>query len=187
MKLTSRTRQSDRTPRYLDEEMLNELWRFDWKSNGYPYCGVYVVSPDNRWPSKIGISQVPSQRVAGIQTGVWRKVDVAKYGYCMSVKDARALERKVHDTMKQDGLLLYGEWFDIRPDKAFEVIEFQAMNLGVEFRTDFPDERVRDALFSHVVCQDMAGKRAEASKELRNTVKKRANFTVLPVISGRCG
>ena len=105
-----------------------------------------MISPDNRWPCKVGISQNPSKRVTSIQTSCWRRVDIAEYRYCANSNQARAVEKKVHDTLTADGILMHGEWFDIRPDKALDIIEFSAMTLGVELRHDIPDDQLREKL-----------------------------------------
>lgn len=124
------------------EDMKDQLWRINWKAEGYSFCGVYCVSPDNGWPTKIGISQNPIKRLAQIQTHVWKRVDIMGYRYCENAVAAKAVEQKTHEILRGDGLSLHGEWFDIRAEKAIENIEFAGLSLGVETRSDIPDSKI---------------------------------------------
>lgn len=129
MRLTNRTREDV-------SSRCSELWRINWKREGYPYCGIYVISPDNRWPSKIGISQNPAKRVIELQVACWRKLDIAEYCFAADMAAARLVEQKSHEILIESDRLMQGEWFDMRPDKAMDVIKFAALKVGVELRTD---------------------------------------------------
>lgn len=151
MKLTGRLRQSEHEPRPYgsgpSEIAKRHLWRINWKAEGLPYCGVYAISPDNRWPTKIGVSIAPAKRVVELQTASWKRLDVAEYAYCESFKEARAVEKKAHEMLAADGAALHGEWFDIKPDKAMEVVRFAANTLNIGLRTDIPTERLEHFLY----------------------------------------
>lgn len=146
MKLTTRGAQS--SSRGNIENMGHEahLWRINWRKLGYKFCGIYAISPDNGWPTKIGISQNPVKRLINLQGACWKRLDIARYCYAEDFTAARAVEKKVHETLKSDGLLLHGEWFDIRPEKALEIIEFCALSLGVVVRKDVPDQTTWEAM-----------------------------------------
>ncbi len=137
MRLTSRTRQDA-------SSSPNEIWRVNWRAEGYAFCGIYVISPDNRWPSKIGVSQNPVKRLIGLQTACWKKLDIAEYKYAVDFAAARLVEQMVHQILKDDGKLMYGEWFDLKPDKAMEVIDFAALQLNIELRSDVPDLKIQE-------------------------------------------
>lgn len=151
MRLTNRQQQK-RPNRFVerDQESLEaQLWRVNWRQHGYPYCGLYCVSPDNRWPTKIGISQNPTKRIIALQNACWRRLDIAAYRYAVDFAAAREVEKRAHEILKEEGKLLSGEWFDIRPDKALDVIEYAAMGIGVELRKDIPDEKIRLAILEY--------------------------------------
>lgn len=148
MKLTQRGRQH--SDELLDDrEREDELWRVNWRALGYPFCGIYAISPDNRWPTKVGISQNPVKRLINLQGACWKRLDIAAYRYCENFNTARLVEKKAHETLKSDGKLMSGEWFDVRPEQALEVIEFSAQVLGIELRNDIPDATIGRALGEH--------------------------------------
>lgn len=48
---------------------------------------------------------------------------------------------------------MHGEWFDVRPDKAAEIMQFAGAALGIEMRRDIPDERARQAILE--ICTNL--------------------------------
>jgi hypothetical protein len=108
------------------------LWLADWRAMGSARCSIYVVSPMDGWPCKIGISTAPAKRVAGLQTSVWKQLKVAWSGFLPTMQQAKHLEGNAHSTLTERALWLHGEWFDLRPDKAEELVKFEAMLLGLE-------------------------------------------------------
>jgi hypothetical protein len=155
--VTSRRRQGQKIASYDDDGLLKELWRIDWKRAGYPFCGIYVVTPDNLWPSKVGISTNPTRRLISLQCACWKPLQISEYRYCDTQEAARAVEARVHGMLDESGLGLSGEWFDLRPDKALDAIEFAASVLGVEIRSDIPDDRARILLQEWRLSEGMAG------------------------------
>lgn len=115
------------------------VWLVDWKAHDLPYCSLYVVTPDNNWPCKIGISVFPRKRVASLQTSVWRPLNVAHCVWALNSQEARRLEKKIHATLTEDNKWLHGEWFDMRPDDALEMINFCAAVEGVEISDKIED------------------------------------------------
>lgn len=117
------------------------VWLADWKKHRLPYCSVYIVSPDGQWPCKVGISTHAYKRLAGLQTSVWKPLKVMGCYWAKTVHEARALEKAVHKRLSEDSVWLHGEWFDMRPKQAKEMIEFVAMVEGIEIydEIDNPD------------------------------------------------
>lgn len=118
------------------------LWLVDWRDYGLPHCSIYVVAADNRWPCKIGISTYPGKRVRSLQTSVWRPLHVAKCYWAPTVKEARRLEMAVHRRLTEESRWLHGEWFDMHPDKASEMIEFVSLVEGVDISNEIPDASI---------------------------------------------
>lgn len=119
-------------------------WLADWRAVGLPYCSVYVIAPLDGWPCKIGISTSAYKRLVQLQTSVWKQLEVKWCGWLPSVKDARSLEKRCHTTLTDTGKWLHGEWFDLRPDKAIELVEFEAALAGVSPSTELPPGVSRD-------------------------------------------
>lgn len=118
------------------------VWLVNWKDYGLPYCSLYVVTPDNEWPCKIGISISPRKRLVALQTSVWRPLQVYSCFWLPTVKDAKALEKKLHETLHDDSRWLHGEWFDMKPDKVVDLIRFTASVEGLEISDTIEEERV---------------------------------------------
>lgn len=125
----------------------------DWKKRGLPYCTVYVITTEDEWPIKIGIAVCPVKRVANLQTAHWKRLMVWAAGWCPTIADARRLERKCHQSATELDLWLLGEWFALKPQKALEMVRFNATIVGVEFNETFPEgdvvakwEGYRDAI-----------------------------------------
>lgn len=107
------------------------LWLADWRAMGLPNCTLYVVAPLDGWPCKIGVSTAPAKRVSVLQTSVWKQLHVAWCCHLPTLAQAKELERKSHQTLTDRALWLHGEWFDLRPDKAAELVKFEALMLGL--------------------------------------------------------
>lgn len=122
------------------------VWLADWKKYGLPYCTLYLISPDNDWPCKVGISAAPRKRVTNLQTALWRPLKVDYSVWCRTREQARELERGIHETLDEDGRWMMGEWFDMKARDAVELVHFKAAVLGVECFETLPDgEIVKDA------------------------------------------
>ena len=97
--------------------------------------GIYVVTTDDGWPSKVGISGDLYLRMTQLQNGNWHRLRPTffsfttpiKYGrknfYSMFDGSARTLESLVHRTMKELDIHLSGEWYDCTSDAAEAVIK----------------------------------------------------------------
>lgn len=127
-------------------DYANDTWRVDWKSFGFSYCGVYLISQRSGWPLKIGISDCVPKRLSGLQTSHWNELICSGYWLLADRAQAQRLERRVHDVLARRGGHLLGEWFDIRADKAREIVEFEAQVLGLEVATEVPDNKKFEAV-----------------------------------------
>lgn len=125
--------------RLSDVGIRDVLWLADWKEFNLPYCSLYVISTDGEWPCKIGVSVSPYRRVMSIQTSVWRPLSVSHCVFTPSVDDAKKLEKAVHRRLSEDSRWLHGEWFDLKPKQALEMVEFVAMIEGIEISYE-PEE-----------------------------------------------
>lgn len=118
--------------RWKEEDAKDQVWLADWKAHKLPYCSVYIVAPENGWPCKVGISTHAYKRLVGLQTSVWKPLQVAACYWTSTVAEARRLEKEVHKRLSADNVWLHGEWFDMRPDAAKEMVEFVALVEGIE-------------------------------------------------------
>jgi hypothetical protein len=145
------------------------LWLVDWKAYGKPYCSLYVVTPDNGWPCKVGVSVHPYKRVAQLQTSVWKPLEVAGCFWLPTVADAKTLERKLHETLTEENKWLHGEWFDMRPEDVLPLVSFSASVAGVECSDRIEDEHalndVRERLLAAAYKGNGQKKRADAFAE----------------------
>jgi hypothetical protein len=134
----------------------DQVWLADWKRYKLPYCSLYVVSPDGNWPCKVGISVNPYKRLLSLQTSVWKRLKVTDCFWLEGVKEARELEKQVHRRLTGDNVWLHGEWFDMRPKDAREMIEFVSAVEGIE---------VNDKIHNEMVIEDL---RRELSRSMDN-------------------
>ena len=81
---------------------------------------VYVISAPSH-PVKIGIAKDPEKRLAALQTGFPHRLLIH---FTASVSNGRSVERACHMTLSANRL--EGEWFDVTPDRAIEVVRLAA-------------------------------------------------------------
>lgn len=122
-----------------DYDVSDMVWWADWKKVGLPYCTIYVIGPIDGWPCKIGISTCALRRINSLQTSVWKQLEVKWCAWAPTVNAARKVEAQAHRTLTDMAKWLHGEWFDLRPDKAIELVQFEAELLGVPIETRLPD------------------------------------------------
>ena len=119
-----------------------------WRSE-YAVTGIYVVTTLDGWPSKVGFSEDVGSRLREMQSGNWH--ELVAYDFWIPFKfsedfrkaenfnavtiSARALERHVHDQMRELGLSIRGEWFDVDADTASEIVRKVAKNEGFNLAT----------------------------------------------------
>jgi hypothetical protein len=96
---------------------------------------IYVVTTEEGFPCKVGITNDLSLRVAQLQCGNWNKIQAAWYSFVVVGNASRTLnawsaftttpqelEAAVHRKMKDLDLHLSGEWFAIGVDDCVSVI-----------------------------------------------------------------
>lgn len=125
-------------------DVSDMVWLADWRAMRLPYCSVYVIAPMDGWPCKIGVSTNPSKRVNTLQTACWKQLHVAWCCFVGTVNAASKLEKQCHSALSDQGKWLHGEWFDMRPDKASELVMFEAVLAGIEYHTELPDGVAKD-------------------------------------------
>jgi hypothetical protein len=143
------------------------LWTIDWRDYDRPYCSLYVVTPDNDWPCKVGISVSPRKRVMGLQTSVWRPLKVAACFWCPTIQDARRLEMRVHQMLTDDKKWMHGEWFDMKPGPTCEMINFAACIAGIECNSTIDEPEIRAAVSDKLMRANMGNARHEKRYEMR--------------------
>lgn len=114
------------------------VWLADWRSMGLPYCSIYIVAPIDGWPCKVGISTNPMKRISTLQTSCWKQLEVKWCGWAPTMQQAKEVEMKSHASLTNLGLWLHGEWFDMRPEKAADLVAFEAELAGVSCSTELP-------------------------------------------------
>lgn len=127
-----------------------QVWLANWRGHGLPYCSLYVVAPDGRWPCKVGISVNAYKRLAELQVSVWKPLSVVSCFWLKTIKEARELEKQVHRRLTGDDVWLHGEWFDMRPRDAKEMIEFVALVEGIEIYEKIDNDEVIKHLQSEI-------------------------------------
>jgi hypothetical protein len=117
---------------------LKPAKRYKAKVVGHAILGttaVYVMCIGDR-PTKIGISNNPGHRAKNIQVGQDRTVRVF-WAVRLARKDALAVERAVHATLKTTPMHLRGEWFMIGGSEAVAVIKDHIRKLRLkDFETE---------------------------------------------------
>lgn len=139
----------------IDTAPDDEVWRIVWADYGLPYCGVYVVTPESKWPCKVGMTSDMPNRLAQIQTSLWMPVTVSGYRWCADRETARTIEQHTHERLADRRL--FGEWFDIRHPEALSEMEDVALqeclglHSGVPAGRDDITEVLEDLIFYRAV------------------------------------
>lgn len=79
---------------------------------------VYVITTPARNASKIGVSNNPERRRAGLQTGNAQHLTIHRAFWMQSRAHATMLEAETHKLLEKRGFLSVGEWFDVDPELA---------------------------------------------------------------------
>lgn len=131
---------------------------------------VYVIASKDQSQSKIGISESPTKRRAGLQTGNPAQLSLHSTYWMSGRDDALLLERQTHRVLRSKGYFQIGEWFNIEPAVADRVIgevydELMQRGLIVEQSAAVPASAVESDLLEGV-CSGV-----------RWTYSKRGNLT----------
>jgi hypothetical protein len=131
----------------------------DWTEFDLPYYTVYVITTQDQWPTKIGISNAPLKRIAALQTSHWKRLVIWGGYWATTSKEARRVEWMSHgELMGQDRRLL-GEWFDIKPEDALATVKLVADRKGIALSDEFPSDEIRDRMV--VLADDRHERKAE--------------------------
>lgn len=100
-------------------------------------CGIYIIGPGPDGPVKVGISGNLQKRLLALQSGCWMPLKC--FGFYLSLPDApstnyrsmqraflagaRSLETRLHREMDKHELALLGEWLDLTPHEALDVLK----------------------------------------------------------------
>jgi hypothetical protein len=114
------------------------LWKLDWPKLERPYCNIYIVAAEGRWPIKIGIAVAAAKRLSSLQTSHWKPLQIVSVWWCEDSAKARRVEKKAHALLVE--ARLSGEWFDRTIEQAADVINFAAMTENVELNEHIPDD-----------------------------------------------
>lgn len=123
-------------------DVPDALWLVNWRALGSPRYCVYVIAPDGQWPVKVGISHCPSSRLASLQVGNWKRLEVAHCFWTHTEADARLIEQAVHRDYTEQQKWLLGEWVDTRPADARERVEWAALINGIDVSLDVPSDAI---------------------------------------------
>jgi hypothetical protein len=116
-----------------------------YTSDGYGAIGrkarhiavVYVIAPDENGPSKIGFTTDIGRRLVALQVGCWLplqvhdiRLSIPKFEAQQTFNilqqaevGARMAESAAHVALTECDLRLTGEWFDVTPKEAMQVID----------------------------------------------------------------
>lgn len=106
--------------------------------------GLYVITTEEGFPCKIGITNDLSYRVGQLQIGNWHRLRAVWFTFVLGPhwgnrkpnlwaafnNAAAAFEVKVHQQLKELDLHISGEWFGIGQEDCVEVIKKVAKNTG---------------------------------------------------------
>ncbi len=97
---------------------------------------LYVIAPDENGPCKIGYTTNIGLRHTALQVGCWLPLGVFAVRVCFKRQGghwktlrssmragARFVESEVHKKLKELDFHLRGEWFDVTPSEALEVVD----------------------------------------------------------------
>lgn len=108
----------------------------------YIICRIKSNKPKS--PVKVGISSNPAKRIASLQTANPFQLVLLTTFYCPTREMARSLEASFHET--QSDRRLWGEWFNIHP---MEATELMCLNFRAAFHTAVDDEKLREIAIEH--------------------------------------
>ena len=104
---------------------------------------IYVVTTEDGFPCKVGITADLTLRITSLQCGNWNRLRPVWYSFVV-VKGAKdtnlwsafttapnVLESAVHRNLKELDLHLSGEWFAVTSDDCVKVIEKVANDNGL--------------------------------------------------------
>ena len=113
------------------------------KSKSLGFQGIYVITTEDGWPSKVGITYNLLERTNQLQVGNWHKIRAAHFAFAFGARDGVAsgdfsaarhsvanLERAAHIQLEDLVGRLNGEWFDIDAADAWAVVNKVSGDMG---------------------------------------------------------
>jgi hypothetical protein len=114
-------------------------------------CCIYVIAAVKNGeissPVKVGISDRPTIRVGGIQTSCPFEVRLVHYLTLPNKSIAREMERMFHGIQAKSRA--HGEWFDMHPLKALQILCLY-LHLSLRQFTELDEDEIETVM-------DMAG------------------------------
>lgn len=89
-------------------------------------------------PVKVGISSDPARRLANIQTACPFPLFMLATFFCPSREAARTIEAAFHTSQSRNNTS--GEWFDVRPMKALQLVCI-SMRFAIDYHIDDAEHR----------------------------------------------
>ncbi len=102
-------------------------------SKGLDHC-IYVIAPSSGMVSKVGYSCNPKRRLDSLQTAHYELLSV-KYLFWLPESTALKIERLVLKKAKDSSLRLAGEWVNLFPADAAQLICDTLVEFGAEAKT----------------------------------------------------
>lgn len=93
---------------------------------------LYIITTQNKWPVKIGVSYLPVTRVKDLQTANWEKLEIYRIFECPG-NSGHYLENILHKKLRLHSMT--GEWFNLTAEEA----EFEIWKVFIERKNLFSD------------------------------------------------
>lgn len=122
--------------------------------------GIYVITTDDGFPCKVGVSNDLKMRLGTLQTGNWNRLRASWFTFVVNQRwagsslnvwaaasnAADAFELQIHEKMRELDLHLSGEWFAVDEEDCVEVIKRVAADkhmtlTGAEFLSSIVHHR----------------------------------------------
>lgn len=106
-------------------------------------AGVYVITSEDDWPCKVGVTLEPKTRLSAVQIGNWHRLKLHSFRFAFASESAIRRERfdavssgayelelAVKRKLSELDLSLRGEWFDVTAKEVDQVIAKVADSAG---------------------------------------------------------
>ena len=116
------------------------------------------------------VSVCISQRISSLQTACWKQLEVKWCAWLPTLQQTKELERRSHEALTRENRWLHGEWFDLRPDKASQMVQFEAALAGMELHTSLPPGAAKDFV------QKLFDSRYSTPSGMRGEIERHAEY-----------
>jgi hypothetical protein len=108
------------------------------------YACVFAVGSGDGEPLRVSWCLHPDKRLADLQDGNWKPLQIHHIIWTAGQPLARRLEKSLHEVLDRQKLRLSGEWFDINQSAIANLMQASADSSGVPvFSHDEMLRRVR--------------------------------------------